>query len=806
MREPSSTLKQRLTRKQKNMYGKRWFKEQVDHFDKLSFSNSTSFTFNGAASSVSEFRKMKVNYDLFNNIIDKRDFEHICAPFGTEVGELPADFTNKDIISGKIKALMGMEMRRPFAWKVVATNEEATSRREQAEFSKLKEFVTNSIMLPIRQQIEQKYAEQAQGKPLSPDEQRQIQAQVEQELQAMTPHEVKRYMEREHQDPAEVLATQLLQYIIQKESVMMKFNKAWKHALISGKAIFWVGMIGGKPILRVVNPLRFDSDRTYEDSEYIEDGEWASYEMYLSPSEIVRLFGDELSEMEIDEIYEDYGNGELLVDEDFTFREGSNEHLSGTRVVHVEWKGLRPLVFVTGIDPQTGEDYLEIQDESYRLNKEAGDISMETKWIVTKYEGYKIGRDKYAYLREVPGQHRDLNNLDECKLSYMGARFDDMNSETTSFIDRMKYYQYFYNILFYRIELLTASDKGKQLLLNLNLIPKKSGINLEKWMHYFTANKIGYLDPNEEGNKNADITQAAKEIDMSLASDIQKYIELASYVEQRCGESVGITRQIEGQIGPYEGAKSTEIAVANSTNVLEPYFEVFNNVKKNVLTSLLECTKISYADYKPNHLPFVLDDMSLQMLEMDNDMLENSTYGLFISNSLKDAEALQAAQQLSHAALQNQTADLSDVIRVMKAQSVQEAEELLKVSEKERRERDQAMQQAQAQSQERIAEAEREFKREEWAHNMEMMEREEALKTAREIQKQTILSLGFNEDKDIDKDGMPDVLEVAKFNIDADIKARKQDLDERKFMHQEKVDKEKIKLEKKKNSVKNLKQ
>lgn len=806
MREPNSTLKQRLTRKQKNKGGKMWFKNQVDHFDRISFSNTSSFVFNGAASSVSEFRKMKVNYDLFNNIIDKRDFEHICAPFGTEVGELPADFTNKDIISSKIKALIGMEMRRPFAWKCIATNEEATTRREQEEFSRLKEYVTNSIMTPIRQQIQQKYAEQSQGRELTQDEQQQIQAQVEQELKAMTPHEVKRYMEREHQDPAEVLATQLLEYIVQKEDVEMKFNRAWKHALISGKEIFWVGMIGNKPMLKVVNPIRFDSDRTYEDSQYIEDGEWASYEMYLSPSEIVRLFGDELSEVEIDEIYEDFGNGELLIDEDFTFREDSSEHLSGIRVVHVEWKGLRPLVFVSGIDPETGEEYEEIQDESYKMNPEAGDISVETKWIVTKYEGYKIGKDKYAYLREVPGQHRDLNNLGECKLSYMGARYDDMNSETTSFVDRMKYYQYFYNILFYRIELLTASDKGKQLLLNLNLIPKKSGISLEKWMHYFTANKIGYLDPNEEGNKNADITQAAKEIDMSLASDIQKYIELAGYVEQRCGDSVGITRQIEGQIGPYDGAETTQIAVSSSTNVLEPYFEVHNNVKKNVLTSLLEITKVAYSDYQPGHLSYVLDDMSLRQLEVDYDLLENSTYGLFISNSLKDAEALTAAQQLSHAALQNQTAELSDVMKIMKSKSVQEAEELLKVAENERREREQATQQAQIESQEKIAEAQRNFTREEWAHDMDMMEREEALKTDREIQKQTILSLGFNENKDMDKDGVPDILEVAKFGVDANIKARKQDLDEKKFMHQEKIDKEKIKLEKKKNSTKNLKQ
>ena len=100
--------------------------------------------------------------------------------------------------------------------------------------------------------------------------------------------------------------------------------------------------------------------------------------------------------------------------------------------------------------------------------------------------------------------------------------------------------------------------------------------------------------------------------------------------------------------------------------------------------------------------------------------------------------------------------------------------------------------QAQAESEEKA----REFKREEWAHEMEMMERQEELKTERELQKQAILSLGFNEDKDLDKDGVPDVLEVYKAGMDADIKLRKQDLDEQKLAHTKTNDKEKNQIAK----------
>lgn len=810
MKEATSPQDNRVTRAEKEANDKEWYKKKLDGLDGMSFMNGKLYNNGSDTSGISEYRKMRVNYDLFNNKVNKADFEYVCAPFGKEVGELPADFTNKDILSGKIKALLGMEMKRPFSWKVAAVNEEATTRKEQAEFKKLKDFVYNSIMIPIQQEIEKKYQAERKGAPLTPEEQQKIEQQVQEELKAMTPPEVKKYMARDHQDPAEALAHQILSYLIQKQDIKMKFNKAWKHGLISGREIFWVGVVNGEPTLKVVNPIRFDYDKS-PDLDYIEEGEWAIYEMYMTPSEVIKHFGSELTLKEIDEIYEDFIHASSIPDTAFTFQENYSDVTYGVRVIHAEFKSLKLIKFLTYQDPETGEILEEIVDESYVLNKEAGDISIQEEWIVAKYEGYKIGKDKYAFLREVPGQYKDLDNLYDCKLSYIGATFDDLNSEVTSLVDRMKYYQYFYNILMYRIELLTSSDKGKQLLLNMNLVPRKSGISLEKWMHYFEASKIGWMDPNEEGNKgNTDISTAAKEIDMSLASDIQKYIQLAEYIERRCGESVGITKTVEGQIGANDAVSNTQQNIVQSANILEPYFELHNNVKRNVLQALIEVAKVGYAEFQPPYLSYVLDDMSMQMLSMDYDLLENSTYGVFVSNSMKSYEALQMVQQLSHAALQNQKIELSDVIKIMRSESIQEAEELLQVAETDRIEREQQTQQAQMQSTEDIAEKARAWEREkmgiEHANNME----EISLKGEIDMQKQTILSMGFNEEKDLDNDGTPDVLEVAKFGVDAEIKQKKIALDRDKLNHQITADKikarqkdEEISIKKKQQSSKN---
>ena len=789
---------QRLTRTQKESGDKKWFKDQIRSLNKISFSSGSMFGLTDLGGGISDYRRMKVNYDLFNNIINKTDFEHVCYPFGKEAGELPVDFTNKDIISGKIKALLGMEMRRPFAWKVVATNPEASTRREEEEFGRLKDYVINSIIAPIKQRIEMEQAEATKGQQLTTEERQRIEQETAEKLKSMTPPEVKKYMAREHQDPAEALAHQLLQFLIQKENIKMKFNKGWKHGLISGKEIYWVGSVNGDPILKVINPLNFDYDRSSE-IDFVEDGDWACYEMSMTPSDIAKYFGSELSNVELDEIYEQYNNTSSIPDSAFTFREDGVSLNLGVRVVHAEWKALKALKFISGIDPLSGEPYEDIVDESYKMNTEAGDLKEEIVWIPTKYEGYQIGNDKFAMLREVPGQHKDLDNLYNCKLSYIGSTYDNLNSTTTSLVDRMKYYQYFFNILWYRIELLIGSDDGKSLLINANLIPKSSGLDIEKWMYYFKVNKLGLLDPTEEGNKgNSNIGEAAKEIDMSLVSDIQKYMQLAEYIEKRCGESVGITKQIEGQIGSEEAVRNTQQALVQSANILEPYFDMHNLIKRNVLQSLIEVAKVAYTELQPRSISYVLDDMSVRQLSPDYELLENSTYGLFVSNSMKADETLQTMKQLSHAALQNQQVELSDVLMIMNSESTQEAEELLKVAESNRAEKEQAIQQQQMQSQEQQAEAQRNWEREKMDKEHKHRMAEIDLKGEKDIQKQLILSMGFNEDKDLDKDGMPDVLEVAKFNVDAEIKQRKQNLDEAKLEQQKKEHEDKKVLEEKK--------
>ena len=779
--------KHRLTRREKNAKDQQWYKDYIDSFDVESSNNSSGY------GGVSEYKRMKVNCDLFNNIIDVSDFAYVCTPFGAEVGELPASMVNRDITSYRIKALMGMEMKRPYSYKVLATNKEATTRREEEETSRIKEYVLDQIMLPIRQEAEVKYQEQIQGRQLTPQEKQQLQAQLEQEISSKTPDRVKKYMQRDHQDPSEVLGHQIMEYLSKEQDIRRKFSKGWKYALLTAYEVYWIGIINNKPAFKVINPIRFNCDKS-PDIDFIEDCDWAVAEYRMPPSEVVKTF--KLTNTEIDNIYSkhEYYSRKELENRLFTFKNGTYADEDGTiKVIHVQWKSLRKVGWLTYLDENDEIKTKFLVDEEYVLNKNNGDISIEWEWIPEVYEGYKIGTDIYKNMQPVPGQTKDINNIYKCKLSYHGAIYDNTNSQPTAPMDRMKVYQYYYNIVMYRLELLLASDKGKKVLMNINAIPESAGIDIEKWQYFFESSPFMWYNPDEEGMTQQDVNTVAKTIDLSLASDINRYIELAEYLEQKCGKSVGVTDPVLGQTSVSESVGNNQQNLIQTSHILEPYFALHNSIKQNVLNSLLDVAKIAYSNEEDENivLDYILDDMSRQTLKVDIGLLDNSTLGIFFEDGAEAQEARDMIRQLAHAYAQNQAIEMSDVLAVMKEKGTQEAEEVLRASESKKQQREDA----QAQAERDFKASEEQKKREEAAINhdreKELIVLKETERRKTVVQTQAMLSLGFNEDKDFDNDGQLDVMEIAKNATDANIRLMEQHRQNRELDHKIQDDKEK---------------
>lgn len=793
---------QRLSKSQKEKNKKQWYKDKIKLLD--TFSNRTTLGFGG----VSEYHRMKVNYDLFNNVISSSDFEYVTKPFGEDSGEMPAKLVNRDILSNKIKSILGMEQKRGFEYRVYAVNSDATTRREQEEFGRLREFVVNNIMLPIQQQLEMEAQEAMQGGELSEQEVQELQAEVAERLKALTPEEVKLYMEREHQDPAEAMSSQLLHYLVLRTEAKRKFNVGFKHATIAAKEIYWVGEHNGEPNFRVCNPLRFNYDKS-PDVEFIEDGEWATYEYRLSPSEVVSMFGDELTDSEIDTIYSDFVSymEQPMEDELFDFSKDTIENEKQTvRVFHATWRALREVKFLTYQDEE-GEIQETIVDETYELDEKIGDLHIVSRWIPEVYEGYEIGSGIFKKLRPVPGQFRDMDNLYSTPLPYKGVVYDATNSIPTSLMDRGKIWQYYLNILYYRLELMVASDKGKKVMMNINAIPDSAGIDIEKFQYFFESSPFAWFNPNEEGTGYNDVNTMAKVLDLSLASDIEKYINLIQLVKAECGNAMGITPQMEGQIAPYEAVGNTQQNLVQNSYITESLFSLHNIVRANVLKSLLETAKVCYSDKPVRKLSYVLDDMSLQTLHLDTALLDNTSLGLFIDDGSKTQEIKEMISSLAQSAVQNNQVKVADIVAILKQDSLSVAEDMLRKSGKELEEAQQQAQKQQQDSDERIEQGKQEHQRAEWEHEKEVVVLKEEEKRKTVIIQSSLLGASFNPDLDVDKDGVNDFIEIARHGLNADIQKGKLELEREKLQHKKKNDSDKIKLEAKKlqQQKKNLK-
>lgn len=769
-----STRKERLTYKDKNKDNQKWYRDLIDYISERTLPRETQL-------------KMKVNYDLFNNKIDYKEFDYICRPFGNQLKELPTPFHNRDIVSGKIKTILGMEMQRPFSYKIYSVNSEATTEKEKKEFEMIKEYVVNEIMAPIKQQLAmQAQQQQMQMQQIPPEQQEQAMQEMQQQMQEqerqMTPPEIRKYMQMQYQDPAESLSSQLLEYAKNKLDIKNKFSDMFRNGLLAARSIMYVGIVNNEPELWVINPLRFNFAKS-ADTLCIEDAEWAVCEYRMSPSQVASYFSKELKDKEIDAIFAHSSKYSSTAKDDDLFHISEiEEEDMDVRVMHCVWKSLRKIGFLYYID-ENGEEQSTMVDEHYTLEKDLGEIRIEWEWIPEVYEGWKICVDEGIYLRmrPVPGQFKDIDNLYYCKLPYYGVIYDSYNSDETSLMDRIKFYQYFYNIVMYRLELLMASDKGKKLLMNINNVPDSLGIDLNKWQYFVESSPYIWFNPAEEGTQTQDANTVAKVMDLSLVSDIKKYMEIAEYIKQQCGKSVGITEQVEGQIGQYEAVRNTNQALIQSSYILESYFTLHEKCKVNILTALIECIKICYSKEKPYKLSYMLDDLSKHTINVEPGILDNSTLGIFVSSSSKTEKTKEVIQQLSQAALQTQTVEFSDIISILNAESVPEAEAILKTAQEKRQEALQQQQQQQQQHEQQMQQQMQEAKMQELQMQKELIVLKEEERRKTEIAKMSIMGASYNPNHDADNDGMNDFVELAKldlqkFNDEENLKLKRDEL------------------------------
>lgn len=783
--------RQRLPFKKKD---KQWRQDCVSYGDRHSFYNNERVR--------KSLQNKIINLNLYNGIVDIRDLTNVVNPNQIDASFVPDNLPHHPILVPKIDLLVGEEIKRRFDWSVIVTNPDAISMKEDDKKKFLFEKLTEMYQAGYKdEELKVKMAE------------------------------LEKYMKYNWQDLREQMANRILKHYTQEQRFDKTFSEGFKDALIFGEEIYQCDIVNDEPVMTKLNPLKVHSVKS-GNSDRIEDSSIIIIQDHWSPNKIIDVYHDELKPEDIDYILEysttsskgsysdDQNNHVLLRDALNTGVEGMydtifnlaelNGHFFGSnytddtgniRVFKIFWKSIKLVKKVKYYD-EFGEEQYKIASEEYIADKDRGE-EVTNMWVNEFWEGVKIGKDIFLNIKPRKLQYNKINNPSYCHAGIIGQIYNTNQSKAVSLVDRAKNYQYMYDVIWDRLNKAISTNYGKIFELDVAKVPENWEI--EKWMHFAVVNKIAVIDSFKEGNQGASTgklagsmnTQGGRVMDMETGAYIQQHINLLEFIKMEMGEIVGVSAQRQGQIENRETVGGVERSVNQSSHITEYWFMQHENCKIRVLEAFLETAKVALKG-KNKKTQHILDDQSIQILNIDGETFSENDYGLVITASSKTQELEQMIKQNAQAFLQN-GGSLSTIMDIYFSPSLMDMRRRLEEAEEQ-------MHQRQSESSQQANEIQQ--KANEAAIEMEnrKLELEDIISQREDATKRYIADLGHQEGSmEVPDDGIKDDIAYEKLGLDKE-KLKQDYLTKMKALEQDMIKhKDDIEIRKESNQISRIK-
>lgn len=717
--------------------------------------------------------ELQTYYNLYNSIFDEKDFKRITNPFKVEDG-FPATPQDFNIIRPKVDLLIGEETKRPMNFRVVRTSQEATSELMDQEKEMLMQYMMASITARLGEEERAEFQQKLENGEIMP------------------PEQIAKYMQRDYKDVIENTAYHTIAYLREKLMLDNEFIKGWKDGLIAGVEVYYVGVQNDEPYMERVNPLYFSYDRS-PDLEFIEDGSWCCRKMRLPIAEIYDRYNNKLEEKDLNRLNEmltgvpvgdmaqhgpvdDFNKITMHIYDNPVLEQKSRYCVN---VWHVCWKSFKKIQYVTTQD-ENGQPQVTICDEFYK--KVGTELSVETDWIVEVWEGYRAGSDLYFGIQPIEYQSVSIDNPNSQKLPYCGCVYSNTNSKPRSLVSILKPLQYMYIVLWYRLELAIARDKGKVINMDITQIPKSMNISPDRWMHYLSSVGVNFINPYDdgwnvpgrEGGKPAQFNQITA-LDLTMSNVISEYIQLMDKIEQLAGTISGITEQRMGAVSSNELVGNVERSVVQSSHITEPLFWVHNQCKRHVLNMLLNTAKGAWQQTGKKKLQYIFDNGERSYIDIQ-DKFYYEDMDVFVTDTSKDIENVEKLRSLIQPAMQN-GASLLEAAEILTNDNFNIIKQKLKEMQQRQEQLQQQQQQAEQEQAVQLQQMQNEQKQQELMLEEARMDLDRYKidqDNATKIAVAEISTYRGTEEKDINENGVPDPQEM----YEAAIKQREIDSNE----------------------------
>jgi len=671
-----SLPRQKLPMNKKN---KEWREACIDGYIDLSTNTSSM------SNRRDELRKY---YDMYNGVIDESDYSKILKPYGKARKNFPSTLRNFPIIKPIIDLLLGEKAKRPLNFTVGVLNANSVTRKEEAK--------NESIYRNLQEHFANAASKAGIDTGMDPTE-------------IDMPEQIEELFNNSYVDNRAIMGQNSMNYIMAKEEVQDKLNKAWFHYLVSGEVYTHRGVRHNEVFYDILNPIDVDYDLD-PDLDFVEDGDWAIVRKFVHASTLIDYFHDELTDEESLSLEEPHGMGNSHIPWLAMGSSGPNGNQFSNRLIElitVYWKSRKRIGFVAFPNPETGEmEEMEVED-GFKMPKELKEqgAKLEWLWVNEVWGGHKIDGRMFKDIKPITNQRSSLDNPSLCKLPINGRRYSDVNAENISLVSLGVPYQLTYNVYKYRLELAIARSKGIIAQFDINMIPKKW--DMDKFMHFVEGTGIAWVDYNKEGVQLSPQHQSV--LDMSIKT-IEQYIVLLNSVMEEWEKLSGVNRQRQGDIGAYEGKASSQQAIIQSSHITEDLYRKFNQLEQRDMQALLDYSKEAWVNGKK--ASFIMPDGMAEFLDVESSEHMESEYGLWMTDSGDEIEKIEMARQMSQAMIQNGL-PASAVVEMLDSKSFSQIKSNLKKAEAAQQELEEAAQQAeQAQAQAQLEQQQAEVENE----------------------------------------------------------------------------------------------
>jgi hypothetical protein len=453
------------------------------------------------------------------------------------------------------------------------------------------------------------------------------------------------------------------------------------------------------------------------------------------------------------------------------------------QVTEAYWKSQKKIGKLYWINPELGVPEKILIDESFivpdyiKQVKEGGiDFKDEDEintitwtWVNEIWKGTKISNAGthsnlahpiYLDIRKHDIQFKGETLIYEAKLPVAGQVANNRNTVSAGFVDFLKPFQFFYNVLMNQAYQYLEKEVIPFILMDVNMLPNDKDWggkkNLEKWMG--VAKSLGIVPAdtspaNMQGSNPGG--QLPKVIDLDMSTRIIARLQLAQQIKQFALEQVGIAPQRLGDIKSTETATGINQANARSYTQTSQWFTDFFACERDILRMQLCIAQTLQSKQKDILASYTKSDLTNAFLKFNDDDFSLYDLHIYISNSQEELRRLDMVRRLG---LENNTlvTKMSDRIKMATSNSIPEIINTLLNSERqedERRAKEQEMAQQQLDQQQQ-----------QFEQNVAKEDEHFYAKLENDLQKAYIQAFGFNEEvaNDANANSIPDVLEQAK--------------------------------------------